>query len=401
MPTDVDLLALDSFVAGTSDALFDELRENDPLHWNDEPGARGFWSVTRYEDIRTVAGDAERFINAKGTQIPDRKAEGEGLASLHNSDAPRHTELRRIVAPHLRPKQVSPMTSRIGEVVDGLLDRLEGGHEFDLVKEISSQLPILVFGRLLGVPVEDCPLLVDWTNASSSLDPEYASSLEAAAKARQELFDYFHELQQSRRAHPQDDLTSVLATAELHGKLLTRAELDPYFLLLTVAGNETTRNMITGGLHLFARHPAEWDAIVAEPAGIPTAVEEIIRLVSPVMHMRRTAAAEVELHGKTVRPDDKVVLWFVAGNRDPRVFDEPHAFRPGRSPNVHVGFGWGAHACMGAHLARLEKVVLLERLAARGLRLTTSGEPDRLASNWFRGVKHLGARLETHTVGSA
>lgn len=390
----IDLLGLDSFVAGSSDELFDELRENDPLHWNDEPGGRGFWSVTRYEDIRTVAGDAERFINAKGTQIPDRKAEGEGLASLHNSDAPRHTDLRRIVAPHLRPKQVSPMSTRIGEVVDDLLDRLEGRSEFDLVQEISAQLPILVFGRLLGVPVADCPRLVEWTNASSSLDPEYAASLDVAAKARQELFDYFHELQQARRAHPQEDLTSVLATAELHGKALTRAELDPYFLLLTVAGNETTRNMITGGLHLLSRHPQAWDALVAEPAGIPAAAEEIVRLVSPVMHMRRTAAAEVELHGTTIRPDDKVVLWFVAGNRDPRAFDDPHSFRPARTPNVHLGFGWGAHACMGAHLARLEQVVLLERLAARGLRLTTSGEPDRLASNWFRGVKHLSARLE-------
>jgi cholest-4-en-3-one 26-monooxygenase len=396
---DVDLLELETFLAGTADSVFDQLREEDPLHWNDEPDGRGFWSLTRYDDVLEVASDATRFINAKGTQIPDRKAEGEGLASLHNSDAPRHLELRRILAPHLRPKQVSPMSVRIGAVVDELLDRVEAAPDFDLVKEISAQLPILVFGSLLGVPVEDCPLLVEWTNASSSLDPEYAPSPDVAAKAREELFAYFHELQDARRTDPQDDLVSALATAELDGAPLTRAELDPYCLLLTVAGNETTRNLITGGLQLLSQHPEVWDALTGAPDHIPAAIEEMVRMVSPVMHMRRTAAAEVEMHGKTIQPDDKVVLWFVAGNRDPRVFDRPHVFVPGRSPNDHLGFGWGPHSCMGAHLARLEVRVLLERLAARGLRVVTSGEPDRLASNWFRGIKHLSARVDRHAVG--
>jgi cytochrome P450 len=389
-----DLLALDAFLAGRADAIFDDLRKNDPLHWNPEPDSSGFWSLTRYADVCAVAEDHGRFVNSRGTQIPDRKAEGAGHASVHNSDPPRHTDLRRIVAPKIRPSLVGPLRESIAALVDELLDRVEHGTAFDLVREISVQLPILVFGRFLGVPEEDCPKLVEWTNAFSSLDPEYAAGPEVAERARVELFEYFHELFGKRQVEPRDDLVSVLAAAKLRGEPLTRAELDPYFLVLTVAGNETTRNLISGGLELLSNHPQHWRTLADHPTVVGPAIEEMVRLVSPVMHMRRTATADVELHGRTVRAGDKVVLWFAAANRDPRVFDRPHEFVPERTPNEHVGFGHGIHFCMGVHLARLEMRVLLDRLVARGLTIRTLGEPDRLASNWFRGIKHLPAIVE-------
>lgn len=388
-----DLLDLDAFVTGRAEEMFDDLRENDPVHWNDEPGGRGFWSLTRYADIQAIATDHEYFVNGHGTQIPDKKAEGAGLASLHNSDQPRHTDLRRILASKIRPSVVAPLADSVAAEVDRLLDAVAGGGEFDLVKAVSVKLPILVFGRFLGVPEEDCPKLVEWTNAFSSLDPEYASP-SSADRARTELFDYFHDLQEQRRREPREDVVSVLVQAKIAGAPLTRADLDPYFLVLTVAGNETTRNLVSGGLELLSKHPEHWARLTEDLGRIPDAVEEMIRLISPVMHMRRTAVADCELHGKKIAAGDKVILWFAAGNRDPRAFEDPHAFVPDRTPNEHLGFGWGIHSCMGLHLARLEMRVLLERLALRGEFVRTLGDPDRLASNWFRGIKHLPAVLE-------
>lgn len=391
---DVDLLDVRPFTDGTADAGFADLRARAAVHFCPEPDGPGFWSVVRHAEVKAVLSDHAAFVNGRGTQIPDRKAEGEGLASLHNSDPPRHSALRRILAPHLRPAQVRPMGERVSQVVDDLLDRIVPGERFDLVPAVSLTLPILVFGAMLGVPPQDCPLLVDWTNRTSSLDPEYAAGPQEAVAAREELFAYFHDLQDARRAAPRDDLVSVLTAAELDGRPLRREELDPYCLLLTVAGNETTRNLVSGGLHLLSGDDATWQALQADPALVDPVIEELIRLVSPVMHMRRTASAPVELGGAQIAAGDKVVTWFVSANRDERVFSDPDRITLGRTPNEHVGFGWGIHSCMGAHLARLELQVLLRRLLSRELRVRSLEEPDMLASNWFRGYKHLPAVLE-------
>ena len=388
--TDVDLQDLALFTQARDAEAFAWLREHEPLAWSEErDGGPGFWSVTRHEDVRAVATDAEAFSSAQGTQLASRKAEGEGRASMHNSDAPRHLQLRKIVTPHFRPTRVAALRPRIEQVVDDLLDRIEPGAEVDLVRSVSADLPLLVFGEMLGVPAADGALLLDWTNASSSLDPEYAAGPEAAEVARDELFAYFRALESQRRDDPRDDLISVIAQARIDDRPLTRDELDPYYLLLTVAGNETTRNLISGGLHLLANDPDAWRRLRDDPTRIALAVEEMLRLVSPVLHMRRTATRPVVMHGRTIRAGDKVVLWFAAANRDPRVFAEPEEFRPERSPNDHLGFGWGAHACLGAHLARLEMQVLLERLAARDLVMRPLDEPERLQSNFFRGIKRL------------
>jgi cytochrome P450 len=399
--TTIDLLDTALFTEGRDSEAFGWLRENDPLHWQDErDGGPGFWSVTRYDDIRAVASDAASFCNGQGTQLPSRKAEGEGRTSLHNSDAPRHLQLRKLVTPYLRPTKVAPVRERIASLTDELLDRMEGRDSVELVHALSADLPLLVFGTLLGVPPEDCPRLLAWTNASSSADPEYAAAPDAAAVAREELFTYFRELEALRRAEPQEDLISVLATARIDDRPLTRDELDPYYLLLTVAGNETTRNLITGGLLLLSDNPAQWHALRDDASRLPLTIEEIVRLVSPVLHMRRTATRDTELHGKTIRAGDKLVMWFAAGNRDPRAFEEPESFLGDRTPNEHLGFGWGSHACMGAHLARLELQVLLERLLARGLHVRHLGEPDRLQSNFFRGIKRLPVTLDRQPVAS-
>lgn len=391
----IDLTDLSSFEEGRDHELFRELRRHDPLHWNDEPGGRGFWSVTRHADIRAIASDHETFSSAEGTQIPDRRAEGHGEPSIHNMDPPRHGALRRVTVPHFRPARVRLLEDEIVGVVDELLDSVldAGDTTVDFVSTIAARLPLLVVGRLLGAPAEDCPDLLRWTNEMASEDPEYSKGPETAAAARDAVFAYFHDLELARRREPREDLVSVLSQARIDGCPLNRGQLDAYYLVLMVAGNETTRNLLSGGMVALNRWPAEWDALAADPDRIPSAIEEMVRWVSPVLSMRRTATRDVELHGRTVEAGQKVVLWFCSGNRDETVFAEPDRFLGGRTPNDHLGFGWGVHACLGAHLARLETRVFLRRLVERGLRVRTENEPARLRSNFFRGVKRLPVRL--------
>lgn len=389
----IDLTDVSVFSEGRDAEILRHLRDEDPLHWNDEPdGGPGFWSVTRYADIRRIAADPAVTVR-DGTQIPSRRAEGAGARSIHHLDAPEHMKLRRLVVPDLRPSAVARWEEQIVEVVDELLDPWVGGDEFDLVPEISAQLPLLVLGRLLGVPAADCPDILRWTNQMASADPEYSDGPETAARARDEVFGYFRELEAARRSDPDDGLVSVLAHAEVDGEPLSRGQLDAYYLILMVAGNETTRNLVSGGVHALNLTPGAWPWIAAEPERLHPAIEEMLRWVSPVLCMRRTATAPIEMHGRTIAPGEKVVMWFVSGNRDDRVFDDADAFRPDRSGTDHLGFGWGPHACLGAHLARLEARVLFRRLAERGLEIEQTGAIDRLGSNFFRGTKHLPVRL--------
>lgn len=396
-PTTLDLTDLTAFAEGRDHEVFRALRDHDPLHWNDEPGGRGFWSVTRYADIRQIASDHETFSSAEGTQIADRRAEGHGDPSIHNMDPPQQTALRRLVVPHVRPARIRQLEGEIVEAIDGLLDQAlaEGGAEedFDFVQAVAAQLPLQMIGRLLGAPAEACPHMQRWTNQMASEDPEYSAGPETAAKARDEVFAFFRDLESDRRAAPRDDLVSVLTHAEVDGKPLRRGQLDAYYLVMMVAGNETTRNLLSGGVVALGSEPEQWRSLVADRDRIPAAVEEMVRWVSPVLSMRRTATRDVELHGKTVKAGEKVVMWFCSGNRDERVFAEPDRFIGDRSPNEHVGFGWGVHACLGAHLARLEARLFFQRLIERGLRVELRAEPARLQSNFFRGIKRLPVRL--------
>jgi cytochrome P450 len=386
---EVDLMDLSLFEQGTDSEVFGILREHDPLHWNDEPDGPGFWSVTRYDDVKNVASDYEAFTATEGTQIKSRRAEGEGERSIHHLDPPRHSQLRKIVVPHVRPARIRSLDSDIVAVIDQLLDATVGTGEFDFVGRIAAQLPLVMIGRLLGAPVEDCPHLLRWTNQMASEDPDYSEGPQTAVKAREEVFGYFRDLEAQRRSCPADDLVSVLTAAQIDGIPLSRGQLDAYYLILMVAGNETTRNLLSGAMVTLNGHPDQWTLVRREPERIPALVEELVRWVSPVLSMRRTARRDLEMHGRAVRAGDKVVMWYCSANRDERVFPDAGRFIAGRSPNEHMGFGWGAHACLGAHLARLEARLFLSRLIERNLAVDLHGEPARLSSNFFRGIKRL------------
>jgi cytochrome P450 len=387
--TGIDLTDMGPFVAGTQHELFRALRDHDPLHWNDESdGGRGFWSLTRYADVRAGATDHERLSSAEGTQLAERRVEGR-LHSLHNMDEPRHGKLRRVGISYLRATKIKQWQESIAASVTAVLDDAEEAGEVEFVHAVSAALPIRVLARILGVPAEDCPQLAEWSNIAHIQDPEYVSSDEEREDARENLFAYFRELTDRRRADPQDDLVSVLAHGKVDGELLTWDELAAYYIVLMAAGNETTRHLISGAVDAFDRFPGEWARLCAEPALLTPAVEEMMRWVTPVAFMRRTALAPIDWHGATIEPGQKVVLWFGSANRDERVFADPDRFVIDRNPNDHLTFGWGVHFCMGAHLARAEASALFGEIVRRGLTPELAGPPQRLAATMFAGIKRM------------
>lgn len=389
-----DLMDLTIFQEDREMQVFDEIRATDPVHWN-PPSDRGpgFWALTRYEDVKAAAHDAERLSSAEGTQIVDRKVEGK-LASLHNMDDPEHAELRKITVPHLRAVKIKQWQDAIDEAVNLLVDEAEAQDgEFDMVPLISARLPMLVLSRVMGVPAVDGPKLVDWTNRLTSSDPSEQVDAEQLAEVREEVTSYFAELTEQRRREPKEDLVSVLANAEIHGRRLTWEELAAYYILLVAAGNETARQAVSGGTILFDRHPEAWQQLLDEPAKLRVAIEEVLRWVTPVAAMRRTALEPLTIGGKRISAGDKVVLWFSAANRDPDVFENPHEFDITRSPNEHLTFGWGIHFCLGAHLARAEVRSFFGEVLRRGLAFEVAGPPERVNHNIFRGWSHLPVRL--------
>jgi cholest-4-en-3-one 26-monooxygenase len=287
---------------------------------------------------------------------------------------------------------IRDLEEMVVRATDGIIDAVcEKGHA-DFVEQLSAELPLQVIADLMGVPQEDRHLVFDWSNAMiGSADPEYQSGVDdAAGQAAMELFAYADELCAKKRLDPHEDLFSVLTQAEIDGDQLSETELDLFFLLLAVAGNETTRNLISGAMVAFFDNPDQWQRLLADRSLLPSAVEEMLRFVSPVMHFRRQAMADVDLGGQTVAEGDKVVFWHVSANRDETVFPEPNRFDIGRSPNNHMAFGGGGpHFCLGANLARMEIKVMFDRLLDRLPDIRLDGEVQRLRSNFINGVKHL------------
>ena len=389
----VNLMDINIFGEDREMPVFDQIRAEDPVYWNppSELGP-GFWALTRHDDVKAAAADDIRLSSAQGTQIVDRKVEGE-LSSLHNMDEPEHNKLRRIAVPHLRAVKIKQWQDVIDESVAELLDDAQQRGEFDLVHVVSARLPMLVLSRVLGVPAADAPKMVDWTNRLTSSDPADKVDEAALAEARGEVMAYFEMLTGLRRREPANDLVSILANGAKDGVPLTWEELAAYYIVLVAAGNETARHLVSGGTLLLHENPESWRRLVADPALLGPAVEEMFRWVSPVAAMRRAALEPLEIGGKSVAAGDKVVLWFSAANRDPEMFDDPHAFDIDRTPNEHVTFGWGVHFCLGAHLARAEVRTLFAEVLRRKLRFEVTGKPVRVHHNIFRGWTYLPVRV--------
>ncbi|MFN7176333.1 MAG: cytochrome P450 [Thermaurantiacus sp.] len=380
---EVDLLETSAFAARREHELFRRLRDEAPLFFNPEPDGPGFWSLTRHADVVAAARDHARLVSGKGTQIRDKRAEGKGHPSVHNADPPLHGRLRAPGVAALSRQKVERHRARIAAIADDLVHAAPRNEVFDFVADIARVLPMLVIADMLGVPKADAPQLTDWANTMSDIRATDAEQ----ETARRHLFDYFRKLAETKRRQPGDDVASALV-GHFDGPEATGI-LDAYFMLLTVAGNETTRFLLAEGLEALVTTDGALDHLRREPEAIPLAVEEMCRFVSPVIQMRRTAAEELELHGTRIRAGDKVVLWFSSANRDERVFADPDRFDPFRQPNPHVGFGIGAHFCLGAHLARLEAGLFLEACLDRIREIEIVAPAERAPSNWFAATERL------------
>lgn len=385
----IDLLDLAPFENSREHDVFRELRAMEGLHFNPEPQGAGFWSLVRYADIVHAARDNRVFISGKGTQIADRKAEGHGAPSVHNSDGVVHGKLRAIVMPGLSRRRIENRTSTFARIAETLVLATPTGEAFDYVEAIAVRLPMLAIADVLGVPEAEAPQLVDWANTMSDVR---ASNDEQDA-ARAQLFDYFRVLADAKRRAPQDDLASMLVEADFPDAAPAQQLLDVYFMLLTIAGNETTRFLVTGGLAQLLRQ-GDYPLLRDDTSLLPEAIEEMCRFVSPVTHMRRTAACDTELAGQKISAGDKVVLWFASGNHDEARFADPERLVLDRKPNPHMGFGVGAHFCLGAHLARLEARLLFETFARHVRDIELLAEPERVPSNWFTAWSSMQVRWQ-------
>ena len=390
----VDLSDSRSFVPGVPHAWLAHLRRHDPVHWQDEAGGPGFWAVTRYHDCVTVNRDYERFSSAaRGTmpfEMPDEDIAQQGLMML-NMDPPLHTRYRRLVNKGFTPRIVRDLEQSIHDATDAIIDQVIEKGEADFVTDISAELPLQVIAELLGVPADDRHRMFEWSNRMvGNEDPEYQLEAEMALHAAMELYAYAAELFARKRIDPHADLMSVLTTVEVEGEQLSEMELELFFLLLTVAGNETTRNLMSGAMHAFFQHPEQWERLLADRTLLPTAVDEMLRFVSPVMNFRRTAMGDATLSGTEIKEGDKVVFFHASANRDEDVFDDPDTFDIGRSPNPHIAFGGGGpHFCLGTNLARMEIRVMYEHLLDRMPDIRQDGDVKRLQSQFINGVKHL------------
>jgi methyl-branched lipid omega-hydroxylase len=412
---DIDLSDMDWWLRPLAEreAAFAALRAERPIARMELPEfpllgqpASHYWAVTRYAEVVEASRQPKLFCSGKGTNIADMPPPFlEFFGSMINMDDPRHARLRRIVSRGFTPRQLDLFKADVEGVAAGIVDDVIERGECDFVTEVAARLPLRVIVDLMGIPRSEEQFIFDRTNVILGFtDAEYvdpgpdpenpATYIGAILGAGQDLANMVTELAEDRIANPRNDLVTALVTSEVDGEHLSPQELASFFILLVVAGNETTRNAIAHGVWALTEHPDQKQRWLDDIDGVtPTAVEEIVRWSSPVIHFRRTVTEDgVRLGDHEFSEGDRVVLWYGSANRDESVFPDPQRFDVTRTPNEHVGFGGpGPHFCLGAHLARREISVMFRELLRRVPDIHATAEPDRLRSNFINGVKHLPA----------
>ena len=397
-----------TFERGIPHEYFSWLREHEPVHWQPpseiRPNVadlmhveqRGYWALTRHEHVIEVSLDQERFSSERGTVIatdmPDERVAQLRLWMI-NQDAPNHTKLRKLVNKGFTKRMIDNMQAHIDKLSCEIVDGIARKGECDFVASIASELPLLVIAELVGCPLEDRVKLFRWSNQLIGFeDPDFADEA-GATDAMGEMFEYAGHLAAKRRSDPRNDLTSVLVNAEVDGERLGELGFNMFFVLLILAGNETTRNAISGGMLALSENRKQWQALLDDRSLLPTATEEILRYVSPVITMRRTATCDTEIAGQPIRENDKVVMFYPAANRDEDVFENPNEFDVTRDPNPHLAFGWGPHFCLGASLARGEIRGIFAELLARLPDIEVCGPVRRLRSSAVNSIKSMPVRF--------
>jgi cytochrome P450 len=415
MTSVVDLCDLDLWARRVPYAEFATLRRQSPVVWCEEAAPNsGFWSVLRYADIVAASRDAAVFSSARGVSFEEPTDEDMAARrTIIDTDPPGHTKLRKIVSGSFTQRAVAVyrhfVTGLTEEVLDGALaGGAARGEPFDFVDAVAKHVPIRVLARIMGLPGADLDRFIDLGDRLiANTDPDVTDVVwgrdDTDAYRRfpfrspygKQLWDLGRTIVAGRLARPGDDLLSTLLAAEVDGDRLSETDLDNFFSILVVAGNETTRIAIAQGVLAFCEHPGQWARLRADPSLAATAAQEVLRWTCPTHFMRRTATADTELGGARIRAGDKVVLWYASGNRDEAEFDAPGRFDVGRSPNRHLSFGRGGpHLCLGAHLARLEVEVVLGALAQRVAAFELAGPPRRIRSNFTNGLRQLPVRVQ-------
>ena len=400
-----------AFARGLPHEEFRQLRDTAPVCWQAEPevlgwpDGPGYWAVTRYCDVRYVLRTPEVFSSWLGaTQIRDPDPDDLDFIRrmILNMDPPEHNRLRKVVTAAFTRRRLERLTGQMTQRAAGLLRAVAGRGHCDLPADVTDEFPLANLADLLGVPEAGRPLLLRWTNRVIGYqDPEHADVIKDATgrpvnprspAALADMFGYARQLAADKREHPANDLMTALARASVDGRSLDDAELAMFFFLLVIAGNDTVRSALPGGVLALARHPEQARRLREEPALLPSAIEEMLRWHPPVLSFRRTATQDTELAGQRIRRGDKVVVYHASAHYDERAFPEPYRFDIAREPNDHLAFGQGPHLCLGAHFARLQMRIFFTELLAAIPEFELDGEPVHLTSNFINGISHLPLR---------
>lgn len=389
----IDLATTAAFADGHPWEQYAWLREHAPVFWHPETDGPGFWAITRYDDVRRISRRPKLFSSfERGVMLgePDDMVLAASRQMMLTMDPPQHDRFKLLVNRGFTPKNAQLLRARIEELAREIVDDLAGAGECDFVHDIAGRLPSGLIAELMGISRADGERLYELTELMHTSDDAVASP-ERRAEAMVEMLSFAQSVAEEKRRNPGDDIASTLVTAEVDGDRLTDGELQWFFLLLVNAGGDTTRNLLAAGLQLLFDHPAERARLAADVDGlVPTAVEEMLRYTSPVVHFRRTAMDDTEIRDQPIAAGDKIVMFYGAANRDADVFDDADRFDVGRDPNPHLAFGGGGpHLCLGMHVARLEIAVMLREMLTRLPDLAPAGTPERLASNFIAGIRSM------------
>ena len=390
------------------ESVFATLRREAPVKFFPEiplanfPQGPGYWALTKHDDIWHVSRNPELFCSGKGSNIADLTVElNEFFGSMISMDDPKHVRLRTIVSKGFTPKEITRVEefvkNKAKSIVDNVLAKYSNNDEFDFVDTIAAPFPLQIICAMMGIPESDERQILEWTNVILGAgDPDFGGTLENLLNVALEMFAYAQALGEARLANPTDDLTSVMMHATVDGERMSSQEFGSFFILLAVAGNETTRNAISHGMLQLTEHPDQKAAWFNDfDNKTKGAVEEIVRWASPVIHFRRTATRDTEIRGVKIKEGEKVVMWYNSGNRDEEIYENPYEFNISRTlAPAQVGFGAGGpHFCLGANLARREIAVMFDEIRKRLPNLAITGEPAYLQSNFINGIKRMSCRV--------
>lgn len=395
----------ETFINGQPFDIFKRLREEAPIYWHEESldFEPGFWALTKHEDIVRVSKDPMTFSSAVGghlmtmgdPEVVDPSAVAAIIGNMIGMDPPDHQIYRKMVAPSFTPKAIRTLEGDMRLKIRELLENVEGKGEFNFVTEISEQLPLWVLCEMMGIPESERPKIRDLVNnltdASIQQDPNNAFQIWVNYM---ELFKMGRDMIEERRKSPTDDLMSVVANTKIEGGELPPELLDGFFLLMVIAGNETTRNTLTGGLMALTDNPEEREKLLKDPALISNATDEMLRWVTSVIYFRRTATKDTNIRGQDIKAGDKVVMWYGSANRDEDIFEDGHLFRVDReNAKKHLAFGAGEHLCLGNRLGHMQIRILFEELLDRFPNIHSTSDPVRIPSNFLAGISELKVRI--------